>query len=95
MPAVYVALFAAYSRVLKHVVILDVLTIAIGFVLRAAAGAVVIAVPMSHWLLVCTILLALFLGLSKRRHELALLDRRERRDIAGFWRNTTRICSTR
>jgi 4-hydroxybenzoate polyprenyltransferase len=69
----YVALFAAYSRVLKHVVILDVLTIAIGFVLRAAAGAVAIAVPMSQWLLVCTILLALFLGLSKRRHELTLL----------------------
>ena len=58
---------------LKHIVILDVLTIAIGFVLRAAAGAVVIAVPISHWLLVCTILLALFLGLSKRRHELTLL----------------------
>jgi 4-hydroxybenzoate polyprenyltransferase len=70
---IYVALFAAYSRVLKHVVILDVLTIAIGFVLRAAAGAVVIAVPMSHWLLVCTILGALFLGLSKRRHEMTLL----------------------
>ena len=69
----YVALFVAYSRVLKHVVILDVLTIAIGFVLRAAAGGLVIAVPMSHWLLVCTILLALFLGLAKRRHELTLL----------------------
>jgi 4-hydroxybenzoate polyprenyltransferase len=71
--AVYVTLFVLYSRVLKHVVILDVLTIAIGFVLRAAAGAVAIAVPMSEWLLVCTILLALFLGLSKRRHELTLL----------------------
>jgi 4-hydroxybenzoate polyprenyltransferase len=71
--AVYVAMFAAYSYALKHVVILDVLTLAIGFVLRAAAGAVVIAVPMSHWLLVCTILGALFLGLSKRRHELTLL----------------------
>jgi 4-hydroxybenzoate polyprenyltransferase len=71
--AAYLALFAGYSRVLKHVVILDVLTIAIGFVLRAAAGAVVIDVPMSQWLLVCTILLALFLGLSKRRHELTLL----------------------
>ncbi len=71
--ALYVAMFAAYSRWLKHIVILDVLTIAIGFVLRAAAGAVVIAVPISHWLLVCTILLALFLGLSKRRHELTLL----------------------
>jgi 4-hydroxybenzoate polyprenyltransferase len=70
---VYLGLFAGYSLVLKHVVILDVLTIAIGFVLRAAAGAVVIEVPMSHWLLVCTILLALFLGLSKRRHELTLL----------------------
>ena len=69
----YVTLFVAYSRVLKHVVILDVLTIAIGFVLRAAAGAAVIAVPMSHWLLVCTILGALFLGLSKRRHEMTLL----------------------
>lgn len=69
----YLSLFAAYSRVLKHVVILDVLTIAIGFVLRAAAGAAAISVPMSQWLLVCTILLALFLGLSKRRHELTLL----------------------
>jgi 4-hydroxybenzoate polyprenyltransferase len=71
--AAYLALFAGYSRVLKHVVILDVLTIAIGFVLRAAAGAVVIQVPFSHWLLVCTILGALFLGLCKRRHELTLL----------------------
>jgi 4-hydroxybenzoate polyprenyltransferase len=71
--AAYLALFVVYSRVLKHVVILDVLTIAIGFVLRAGAGAAVLAVPMSQWLLVCTILLALFLGLSKRRHELTLL----------------------
>jgi 4-hydroxybenzoate polyprenyltransferase len=54
-------------------VIIDVLTIAIGFVLRAAAGAVVIDVPISHWLLFLTILLALFLALSKRRHELVLL----------------------
>jgi 4-hydroxybenzoate polyprenyltransferase len=71
--ATYLILFAGYSRVLKHIVILDVLAIAIGFVLRAAAGAAAIVVPMSHWLLVCTILLALFLGLSKRRHELTLL----------------------
>jgi 4-hydroxybenzoate polyprenyltransferase len=69
----YVALLAAYSKQLKHVVILDVMTLAIGFVLRAVAGAVVIGVPISHWLLVCTILLALFLALSKRRHELVLL----------------------
>jgi 4-hydroxybenzoate polyprenyltransferase len=70
---VYVALQASYSLWLKHVVIMDALTIAIGFVLRAVAGAVVVAVPISHWLLVCTVLLALFLALSKRRHELLLL----------------------
>jgi 4-hydroxybenzoate polyprenyltransferase len=69
----YVALLALYSGVLKHIVILDVLTIAIGFVLRAAAGAIALAVPISHWLYVLTILLALFLALSKRRHELVLL----------------------
>jgi len=69
----YVGLLALYSGPLKHVVIIDVLTIAIGFVLRAAAGAVVIGVAISHWLLILTILLALFLALSKRRHELVLL----------------------
>jgi 4-hydroxybenzoate polyprenyltransferase len=69
----YVVLLAIYSGLLKHVVILDVLTIAIGFVLRAAAGAVALDVPISHWLYVLTILLALFLALSKRRHELVLL----------------------
>ena len=69
----YVALLAFYSGPLKHVVIIDVLTIAIGFVIRAAAGAVAIAVPISNWLLFLTILLALFLALSKRRHELVLL----------------------
>ncbi len=71
--AAYVALLGAYSKRLKHVVILDVMTLAIGFVLRVVAGAVVIDVQISHWLLVCTILLALFLALSKRRHELVLL----------------------
>ncbi|HSK08292.1 MAG TPA: decaprenyl-phosphate phosphoribosyltransferase, partial [Vicinamibacterales bacterium] len=69
----YVALLGAYSGRLKHVVIIDVLTIAIGFVLRAVAGAVVVGVPISQWLLVCTVLLALFLALSKRRHEIVLL----------------------
>jgi 4-hydroxybenzoate polyprenyltransferase len=69
----YVVLLVAYSFVLKHLVIIDALTIASGFVLRAASGAVAVSVPISHWLLVCTTLLALFLVLSKRRHELTLL----------------------
>lgn len=69
----YAALLTLYSLVVKHVVILDVLTIAAGFVLRAAAGAIAVKVPISEWLLVCTTLLALFLALSKRRHELTLL----------------------
>lgn len=69
----YVVLMALYSGPLKHIVIIDVLTIAIGFVLRAAAGAVAIAVAVGPWLYVLTVLLALFLALSKRRHELVLL----------------------
>lgn len=69
----YVVLLTSYTWVLKHLVILDVLAIAIGFVLRAVAGAVAISVPIGHWLLVCTILLALFLALSKRRQELTVL----------------------
>lgn len=71
--AAYLVLQAAYTRVLKHVVILDVMAIAFGFVLRAVAGGLIIGVPISDWLVICTILLALFLGLSKRRHELTLL----------------------
>jgi 4-hydroxybenzoate polyprenyltransferase len=69
----YVALQLAYSVALKHIVIIDVLTIAIGFVLRAVAGAAAVNVEISHWLLVCTILLALFIALAKRRHEIVLL----------------------
>jgi 4-hydroxybenzoate polyprenyltransferase len=69
----YIALQTLYSGVLKHIVVIDVLTIAMGFVLRAVAGAVAVDVEISHWLLVCTILLALFMALAKRRHELVLL----------------------
>jgi 4-hydroxybenzoate polyprenyltransferase len=71
--SVYVALLGLYSGPLKHIVIIDVLTVAAGFVVRAVAGALVVEVEISHWLLVCTILLALFLALAKRRHELVLL----------------------
>jgi 4-hydroxybenzoate polyprenyltransferase len=69
----YLTLLAAYSAFLKHIVILDVLTIAAGFVLRAVAGGAAIDVHVTQWLLLCTTLLALFLALSKRRHELVLL----------------------
>ncbi|XDD47569.1 decaprenyl-phosphate phosphoribosyltransferase [Leptospira sp. WS39.C2] len=62
-----------YSKVLKHIVILDVMSISIGFVLRAIAGAVVIGVEFSHWLLLCTFMLALFWGFSKRRGEINIL----------------------
>lgn len=71
--AAYLALFVVYTRALKHIVVLDVMTIAIGFVLRAVAGGLVISVHISNWLLVCTMLGALFLGLAKRRHEITLL----------------------
>jgi 4-hydroxybenzoate polyprenyltransferase len=71
--ASYLALQLLYSGPLKNMLIIDVLTIAIGFVLRAVAGAVAVHVEISHWLLVCTILLALFIALAKRRHEITLL----------------------
>ncbi|MFQ5963072.1 MAG: decaprenyl-phosphate phosphoribosyltransferase [Candidatus Scalinduaceae bacterium] len=64
----------AYSLYLKGIVIVDVMTLAFGFVLRAIAGGVVIQVPVSSWLIVCTALISLFLGFGKRRHELILLD---------------------
>lgn len=69
----YLTLLTSYSFWLKHIVIIDVLAIAAGFVLRAVAGAVAVSVSISPWLLICVTLLALFLGLSKRRHELTLL----------------------
>jgi 4-hydroxybenzoate polyprenyltransferase len=70
----YAVLLGAYSLGLKHVVIVDALMIAAGFVLRALAGVVVIGAEFSQWLLLCTILLALFLTFGKRRHELLALD---------------------
>ncbi len=69
----YFLLQIFYSLRLKDVVILDVFVVAFGFVLRVVAGGIVIGVNVSAWLIICTILLALFLALSKRRHELIVL----------------------
>ncbi|PRA05819.1 MULTISPECIES: decaprenyl-phosphate phosphoribosyltransferase [unclassified Paenibacillus] len=71
---VYFLLNVSYSFVLKHLVILDMMTIAAGFVLRAIAGGVLIHVPFTPWFLICTMLLSLFLAIGKRRNELTLLE---------------------
>jgi 4-hydroxybenzoate polyprenyltransferase len=70
----YLALQTLYTYWLKNEVLLDVMSIAAGFVLRVFAGAVVVGVEGSPWLYYCAALLALFLGLAKRRHELTLLE---------------------
>jgi len=83
---VYLILQLAYCFVLKNEAILDVLAIAAGFCLRAYAGAAVITVPISNWLMICTGLLALFLSLAKRRHELLQVEEaaNHRRSLAGY-----------
>lgn len=70
----YLGLGLLYTLALKRLVILDVMAISAGFVLRVLGGAAAIDVAVSHWLLLCTSFLALFLGFSKRRHELLLLS---------------------
>ncbi|HEX7180578.1 MAG TPA: decaprenyl-phosphate phosphoribosyltransferase [Thermoanaerobaculia bacterium] len=69
----YLALNTLYTTWFKHMVILDVMSISLGFVLRVLAGAEATGVEVSRWLFLCTIFLALFLAFSKRRHEITLL----------------------
>jgi 4-hydroxybenzoate polyprenyltransferase len=71
--AAYLAIQVLYCTWMKHVPVLDVFGIASGFVLRVLAGAAAVGVPVSHWLYLCTLLLALFLALAKRRAEVVLL----------------------
>ncbi len=96
----YVALTLLYSVVFKHVVLLDVTTIALGFVLRATAGVELIrdratrsgeSVILSPWLLVCAFFLALFLAIGKRRHELATLEGAAARHRAALGAYTPRL----
>jgi 4-hydroxybenzoate polyprenyltransferase len=72
--AAYLVLNLLYSFALKHVVILDVMIIAFGFILRVLGGALAVAVAPSHWLLLCTLNIALFLAFTKRRAELIALE---------------------
>ncbi len=71
--AVYVVLMVAYTLYLRQLLVLDVIIVAIGFVLRVLAGALIIHEPVSHWLLLCTFTIALFLGMIKRRQEIVVL----------------------
>ena len=83
--SIYLIMQLAYSFKLKHVVILDVLIIAVGFVLRAVAGVTLAMdagysdISISHWLIVCTFFLAIFLAFAKRRYEVVSLGE----DAAG------------
>ncbi len=72
--AVYILMTVSYTLLLKNIFIVDVIIVALGFVIRAIAGAVAIHVVFSNWLIVCTLFLALFLALGKRRGEIALLE---------------------
>jgi 4-hydroxybenzoate polyprenyltransferase len=83
----YLILQAVYTPVLKHMAVLDVMSISVGFVVRALAGAAAVGVPISSWLIVCTGLLTLFLGFSKRRYELFVLGegaRTHRKNLTDY-----------
>ena len=83
----YVIMNVAYSTRLKHVVILDVMCIAFGFVFRVLAGTELAGVTASDWLIICTITISLFLGFSKRRQEISLMeeDSSNHRKVLGHY----------
>ena len=70
----YIALNILYSFVLKQIVIVDVLSVATGFMLRVIAGALIIEVPLSSWLILTTLFLSLFLAVTKRRSEFIIYE---------------------
>ena len=86
--AAYLLLMFAYTVALKRIMLVDVLTIAVGFVIRAISGALALKdVAFSNWLVVCTLFLALFLALGKRRREIGMLDEAagEHREVLGHY----------
>lgn len=70
----YILLNISYSLLLKRIVIIDVLSIAMGFMLRVIAGALIISVPLSSWLILTTLFLSLFLAVTKRRSEFVIYE---------------------
>jgi len=88
---IYFFLIILYSLIFKYIIVVDVLIVSISFVIRAVAGCVAIDVFISPWLIICTFLLALFLALGKRQHELMLLgdEAKNHRKILGGY--TTRM----
>ncbi|MBD2866162.1 decaprenyl-phosphate phosphoribosyltransferase [Paenibacillus oceani] len=82
----YFLMNVAYSAWLKHVVLLDIMIIAAGFVMRSVGGGLIIGVQLTPWFLVCTMLLALFLAVSKRRHEfISMPDKASRRKVLKLY----------
>ncbi len=84
---VFFLVMLSYSLFLKRIIIVDILVISIGFVIRAVAGCLAIDVTISPWLIICAFLLALFLALGKRRHELVLLGEKakaHRKILEGY-----------
>lgn len=85
--AAYMSVMVGYTLFLKHVVIIDALVVALGFVVRAVSGALVLNVEFSNWLVVCTLFLALFLSLGKRRREMELMGENagDHREVLGHY----------
>ena len=83
----YVGLIGAYTLFLKNAIVVDVIVVSIGFVIRAVAGAMALEVVFSNWLVVCTMFFALFLSISKRRHEISILEHRalDHREVLGHY----------
>jgi len=84
---VYLVLQGAYSLGLKHVPVIDALCVSAGFLLRAVGGAEAVEVPISSWLLMCTIFLSIFISFAKRRHEFVTLPagrEEHRQSLAGY-----------